>query len=65
MCLPKSRDGYDTLLEVTDKFSKRKTFIPGTKSYTAEDWGKLFAKRLMEADWGFPTRIIQIEIGSL
>ena len=37
-CLPRTLAGYDNLLTVTDKFSKRVLLIPGKKQATAEDY---------------------------
>lgn len=56
--MPMSTDGLDTLLTITDKFSKRRTFIAGKSTDTAAIWGKALAVRLMEGDWGFPSQII-------
>jgi len=49
-------DNYDTVLSVTDKFSKRITLLPGRSTYSAEDWAKTFLNGLV--DWEVPKAII-------
>jgi hypothetical protein len=47
--LPVSKDGYDQL---TDKFTKRKTFVPEKSTWTAHEWGMALMDRLQISDWG-------------
>lgn len=59
LALPKSKpDGFDCLLTVTDKFTKKLAPIPGRETYKAKDWALLLLDRLMLADWGLPKVII-------
>lgn len=51
-------DFFDTLLTVTDKFSKKTLLIPGHSTYTAEDWATVLLQMLLLCDWGIPTGII-------
>jgi hypothetical protein len=51
-----NKDEYDTLLTITDKFSKRVTMAPGKETYTSSDWADKLLVAL--ADWGIPRRII-------
>ena len=58
LALPKSSKGYDVLLSVTDKFSRKITLIPGKSTFTAEDWADRLLRRLRKIDWGLPKQII-------
>ncbi|KZZ86573.1 Ribonuclease H-like protein [Ascosphaera apis ARSEF 7405] len=49
---------YDAFMSVTDKATKRCTFIPGRTTWSAEDWGAALDTRLAEGDWGTPRKII-------
>lgn len=51
-------DGYDALLTVTCKFSKRVLLIEGMSTFTAEAWGHRLLDALLRADWGLPTVMI-------
>lgn len=51
-------EGYNTILSVTDKFSKAVTFIPGRKTMTAEDWAIGLLNRLALLNWGLPRAIL-------
>lgn len=55
-CLPKS-EGFATIIEVVDRFSKYTTFIPAPKECTAEDRAKLFFKHMVKY-WGLSKSII-------
>lgn len=35
-------DTFDSLMSVTDKFSKKILLIPGHSTYTAENWAEIF-----------------------
>ena len=52
------KDNYDCVLTVTDKFSKRVTFIPGQTTWNAQKWAHQLLDRLAVADWGLPKAII-------
>ena len=56
LALPPTEQGYNTILSVTDKFSKRVTLLPGKNTYTAADWAKVLLDGL--TDWGIPKAII-------
>ena len=58
VALPISNDGFNCALTVTDKFSKRVTFIPGRATMTAAEWARTLLERLFVADWGLPKAII-------
>lgn len=58
LALPKSRKGYDVIMSVTDKFSRKITLIPGKNTFTAEDWASRLLRRLQKIDWGLPKQII-------
>lgn len=60
VALPQSPppDGFDSVMSVTDKFSKRIALIPGKTTYTAGQWAHLLLERLDLADWGLPKAII-------
>lgn len=45
-------------MSVTDKATKRCTFIPGRDTWDAESWGQALDMRLAEGDWGTPRKII-------
>lgn len=51
-------EGYDALLTVTCKFSKRVLLIEGSSTFTAEAWGHRLLDALLRADWGLPTVVI-------
>ena len=58
LALPVSREGFDAVLTVTEKFSKRITLIPGKSTWTAKDWANALIERLWIADWGTPKVIL-------
>lgn len=47
-------NGYDQLLVVVDKFSKRVGLIPGKSTWTAQEWGSSVLRYFQEHDWGMP-----------
>lgn len=51
-------EGYDALLTVTCKFSKRVLLVEGMSTFTAEAWGHRLLDALLRADWGLPTVVI-------
>ena len=54
--LPPS-DTYDTVLTITDTFSKASVFIPCNKTIDATNTAKLYATYVLP-HYGLPTRII-------
>ena len=58
LALPKTKDGYDCVMSVTCKFSKRVTLIPGKKTWSARQWAEALLDRLYLADWGLPKVIL-------
>ena len=58
LALPKSLKGYDTILSVTDKFSRKITLIPGKSTFGAAEWARRLLRRLQKIDWGLPKQII-------
>jgi len=59
---PCSREGsadiYNTIMTVTDQFSKAVRFIPGRKDWSAIQWSKHFYEDVVLSGWGFPHTII-------
>jgi len=53
-----SRDLFDTIMTVTDKFSKAVRFIPRRKDWSAVDWSKHFYEDVVLNGWGFRHTII-------
>jgi hypothetical protein len=51
-------DGYDALLTVTCKATKRVLLIPGAENWSASEWANVFITSLVGHDWGIPTAII-------
>lgn len=58
LALPISAEGFNCIMSVTDKYSKRITMIPGKDTYTAEEWANRMVLRLFMLDWGIPKAII-------
>lgn len=53
-----SKEGYNALMSVTCKFSKRVTLIEGKDTFSAEDWAHALLTRLDLVDWGLPGELI-------
>jgi len=53
-----SVEPFDTIMTVTDKFSKAVRFIPGRKNWSAIDWATSFYDDVVLNGWGFPRTII-------
>ena len=51
-------DGYNALMSVTCKFSKRVTLIEGKDTWTAEEWAHAFLARLDLVNWGLLGELI-------
>ena len=58
LALPKSAKGYDTIISITCKFSKRISLIPSKYTFTATDWAGRLLQRLRKIDWGLPKVIL-------
>ena len=58
LALPTSIDGFDTLLTVTDKFTKRVLLIPGMATWGAREWALVLLENLQKTDWGVPRAIV-------
>ncbi|RAO67921.1 uncharacterized protein BHQ10_003933 [Talaromyces amestolkiae] len=55
--LPKSKNNYDALIVIVEKFTKAVKLIPGTTKYTAIDWAKAYFRHVYPS-WGLPQVII-------
>lgn len=58
LALPLAPEGYNTLMSVTCKFSKRVTLVPGKDTWSAADWAYALLARLDLIDWGLPGELI-------
>ena len=58
LALPNSNEDFDTILTITDKFSKRVLLAPGRTIYTAKEWASVLLEKLQQADWGLPKAIL-------
>ena len=58
LALSVSKEGYNALMSVTYKFSKRVILIKGKDTFTAEDWAHAFLARLDLVDWDLPRELI-------
>jgi hypothetical protein len=56
--LPKSRNGFNAIMVVVDKLSKRAYFIPCTTSVSAPEVALLYFKNVMKNGHGVPQTII-------
>ena len=54
LAMPLSDEGFDCAMTVTDKFTKRCTFIAGKATWTAGEWAAALLDRLAIGDWGVP-----------
>ena len=45
-------EGFDSVLTITDKFTKRITYIIDKSTWKAKDWAIALLNRLSIADWG-------------
>ena len=52
--LPTTPDGFDCLLTVTCKFSKRVLLIPGKTTWSAAEWADAFLAAITAHGWGIP-----------
>ena len=58
LALPLTKEGFDSAMSVTCKFSKRVTFIPGKGTFKAMQWAVALLERLELGDWGIPKVIL-------
>ena len=58
LALPLSKEGYNAIMSITCKFSKRVTLVDGTDIWSAEKWANAFLKRLDLIDWGLLGELI-------
>ena len=56
LALPLLENGFNAMMTITDKFSKRNTSVPGKDTWNAAEWAE--ALLLALADWGIPKAII-------
>ena len=56
--LPKSKEGYNSIILVTYKFSKKVTLILGKKTWIAKQWAEALLNCLWLVDWGLPKVIL-------
>jgi hypothetical protein len=54
LALPKTKNGYNIVVTMTDKFTKVVKIILGKNTWTAIDWGIVMAQRLLLIKWGIP-----------
>ena len=53
-----TRQGFNAIMSVTYKFSKRVTLIKGADTWSAERWAQAFLKQFDLIDWGLPGELI-------
>ena len=58
VALPVTRAGFNTLLTITCKFTKRILLIPGVDTWDTATWAEVILTALMGHDWGIPAAII-------
>ena len=58
LALLTSEKGYDTIMSVTNKYTKRLTGIPGKAIWSAAQWAIALLNRLKIADWGISKALI-------
>lgn len=58
LTLPLTKNGYNALMSMTCKFSKKVTLIKGKDIWTVEEWAHAFLARLDLVDWGLPGELI-------
>lgn len=58
LALPRSAKGYDAIMSVTVKLTKRISFIADVTTFNAKEWAIKLLKRPDKADWGLPKAII-------
>lgn len=58
LVLPTSDKGYNTILLLTDKYTKKVSLPPGKATYLIADWAQVLIDRLDLVNWGIPKAII-------
>ena len=59
LALPESvPDGYETIMSITDKFSKAVTYLPGKSTWAGKEWATRVLDRMAALNWGLPRAII-------
>ena len=58
LALPLTSEGFDSVMSVTCKFSKRVTLAPGKTIWKAYEWAAALLKQLELGDWGLPKVIL-------
>lgn len=58
LVLPVSKEGYNALMSVTCKFSKRVILIKDKDTFTAKDKANIFLARLNLVDWSLSGELI-------
>ena len=58
LALPLSKEGYNVIISVTCKFSKRVKLVEDADTWSAEQWAHAFLKRLNLIDWDLPGELI-------
>lgn len=58
LALPQTKDGFNTALSITDKFSKRITFVVGKNIWRANNWARGLLQQLDVTRWSLPKIIL-------
>jgi hypothetical protein len=56
--LPDRSISYDTIMTVTDKFSKAVRLMPGRKNWDAAQWANSYYEGVVLNGWGYPRTLI-------
>lgn len=56
--LPPTSEGFDALLTVTCKKSKRILLVPGRETWTAEEWADAYLTSLRKCSWMIPMALV-------
>ena len=56
--LPTQSHGFDAMMSITDKCTRKNILVPGKSTYTAKEWAELLLDALQRGDWGIPNQII-------
>lgn len=58
LALLTSDKGYDVVLLLTDKYTKKISLLPEKATYSAAEWARVLIDRLDLVDWSIPKAII-------
>ncbi|KAJ5407337.1 hypothetical protein N7465_008621 [Penicillium sp. CMV-2018d] len=58
VALPTTPDGFDSVMSMTDKFTKLIALLPGRTNWSGEEWAESVVTYWWTANWGLPTAII-------